>query len=186
MGWLLDHTFKRGLRLVGTDYADVLLLGMHNSPPPAGVVERAMRLQELGLVRHVAVSSHRRAAFVPYAADARYSILHIRYSAGHPGAEQDVFPELPPENRPGIVAFTATRWGHLLDAKRMPKGQAPLRARDCYRFVLSNPNFNVCMTGPRNSSELDEALTALEAGPLSQEEDQRIRAIGNHVRRPRS
>jgi aryl-alcohol dehydrogenase-like predicted oxidoreductase len=47
--------------------------------------------------------------------------------------------------------------------------------------VLSNPNFNVCMTGPRNASELTEALKALDDGPLSDEEMTRIRAIGRHV-----
>ncbi len=63
----------------------------------------------------------------------------------------------------------------------MPPGQAPLRGRDCYRFVLSNPDFNVCMTGPRTAEELDEALAALDEGPLSDEQMRNVRAIGAHV-----
>ena len=181
-GWLLERTFKAGLRKLGTDYADVLLLGLFNTEPPAGVLESAERLRQAGLVRHIAISAHRRAAFVEYAKAERYGILHIRYNAAHPGAEQDVFPDLGAEGRPGVVAYTATSWGQLLSKKRMPKGQEPLRGRDCYRFVLSNPNFNVCMTGPSNAAELDEALLALEAGPLSADEDARFRAIGKHVR----
>ena len=60
----------------------------------------------------------------------------------------------------------------------MPRGETPLRARDCYRFALSNPDFNVCMTGPKDADEMDEALAALDEGPLSAEEETRIRRIG--------
>ncbi len=185
-GWLLERSFRKGLRELELEYADVLLLGLFNSSPPAAIVERALALQSVGLVRHIAVSAHRRAAFLEHALEPTFDVLHIRYSAAHPGAEHDVFPKLAATQRPGTVAYTATRWGQLLDAKRMPEGQTPLRASDCYRFVLSNPDFNVCMTGPRNAEELREALSALEAGPLSPEEMLHVRAIGKHVRSQRS
>ncbi len=48
----------------------------------------------------------------------------------------------------------------------MPPGEAPLRAADCYRFVLGNPDVQVCMTGPADDAQLDEALSALAEGPL--------------------
>jgi len=79
-------------------------------------------------VRHLAISSHNRPAHVRFAADPRFGALHIRYSASHAGAEKDIFPAMPKENRPGIVAYTATGWGKLLDRKKMPAGEAPLRA----------------------------------------------------------
>jgi aryl-alcohol dehydrogenase-like predicted oxidoreductase len=184
--WLLERTFESGLRNLGLDHADVLLLGLYNSSPSAAVVERALRLKERGLVRHIAISAHRRPAFLEHATSAQYDIFHVRYSAAHPGAELDLFPLLPSEGRPGIVAYTATRWGQLLDPQRMPRGEAPLRGRDCYRFVLSNSQFNVCMTGPRNASEMREALATLDEGPLSPEEDQHVRSIGQYVRAQRS
>lgn len=54
--WLLERTFKSGLRSLGLDYADVLLLGLFNSSPPAAIVERALQLKERGLVQHIAIS----------------------------------------------------------------------------------------------------------------------------------
>jgi aryl-alcohol dehydrogenase-like predicted oxidoreductase len=181
LGLPMEVALKAGLARLNTDRAEVLLLGLYNDYPPEALLERALRLKEAGLVRHIAVSGHRRPAFVDYAKDERFGILHIRYNAAHPGAEEEVFPRLSPVNRPGIVAYTATSWGQLLDAKNMPEGELPLRARDCYRFVLSNPDFNVCMTGPSKREHLEEALTALEAGPLSPEEDRHIRALGKEV-----
>jgi aryl-alcohol dehydrogenase-like predicted oxidoreductase len=132
-------------------------------------------------IRQLVASSHHRPNFVELAKDPRYGILHIRYNAAHTGAERDVFPNLAAENRPGIVAYTATRWGSLLSAKNAPKGEAPMRGRDAYRFVLSNPDFNLCMTGPKNAEQLDEALAALDEGPLSPEENERIRRLGSHL-----
>jgi len=178
---LMEMFFTRGLRQLGIDAADVLLLGWYNTLPSQAVLERALRLREKGMVRHLAISAHHRPAFVGYADDERFSILHIRYNAAHTGAETDVFTHLPAEGRPGTVAYTATRWGTLLSARRVPPGEKPLRARDCYRFVLSNPAFNVCMTGPKDDSQMDEALAALDGGPLTPEENARVRAIGRHV-----
>lgn len=178
---LMDYTFARGLKLMGTDYADVLLLGWWNGEPAGRIMERALELKEKGLVRHLAVSGHERPAFVEFAKDARLGIFHVRYNAAHPGAEKDIFPALPKEDRPGIVAYTATAWGKLLDPAKMPQGEVAPRGRDAYRFVLSNPDFNVCMTGPKDAAQLDEALMALDEGPLSAEELARLRKIGAHV-----
>jgi len=54
--------------------------------------------------------------------------------------------------------------------------------RDAYRFALSSPDVDVCISGPSNDAELDEALSALDEGPLSADEDARFRAIGRYVR----
>lgn len=179
--WLLEQGLTRGLRQLRLDHADVFLLGWYNSAPPPAVLERAERMRQRGMFRHLAVSSHNRPAFVEFARDPRYQVLHIRYNAGHTGAERDVFPRLDPVGRPGTVAYTATRWGSLLSPGRMPPGEPPLRGRDAYRFVLSNPDFNVCMCGPRDDAEMEEALAALDDGPLSPEENERVRRVGAHV-----
>jgi aryl-alcohol dehydrogenase-like predicted oxidoreductase len=180
-GWFLEWNFERGLKQLGVDRADVLLLGWFNAMPSDAIMERVEKMRARGLFRFLAVSSHERSMFPKFAADKRFDILQIRYNAAHPGAERDVFPAMPKENRPGTVAYTATSWGQLLDPKRMPSGEKPLRGRDCYRFVLSNPDFNVCMTGPKDADQMREALAALDEGPLSTDESERFRRVGAHA-----
>jgi predicted aldo/keto reductase-like oxidoreductase len=63
----------------------------------------------------------------------------------------------------------------------MPPDEAPMRARDCYRFALSNPNVDMCLTGPANQEQMDEALKALTEGPITPEEEERFRQIGVYV-----
>ena len=40
---------------------------------------------------------------------------------------------------------------------------------------------DVCITGPKNREEMQEALSALDLGPLSEEELARIKRIGDYV-----
>jgi aryl-alcohol dehydrogenase-like predicted oxidoreductase len=179
--WYMERTLGKELRLLGIDHCDVLLLGWYNVIPPRKILDRVERMRAKGMFRHLAISSHNRPTFVELAKDPRYGILHIRYNAAHIGAERDVFPHLSTENRPGTVAYTVTRWGSLLKPGNAPEGEAPMRARDAYRFVLSNPDINVCMTGPNSGEQMDEALAALDEGPLSPEENERIRRLGSHL-----
>jgi aryl-alcohol dehydrogenase-like predicted oxidoreductase len=173
---------ESGLKKGKLDYADVLLLGWHNSIPSQRILDAALKLRDEGKVRYLAMSGHHRPAFPAVAKKDVFDIFHIRYNAAHSGAEQDVFPKLPTADRPGVVIYTATCWGKLLKPGQMPAGEQTPRGSDCYRFVLSNPDVDVCMTGPKNREQMREALKALDLGPLSEEEMARIRKIGKHIR----
>jgi predicted aldo/keto reductase-like oxidoreductase len=63
----------------------------------------------------------------------------------------------------------------------MPPGESPLKSSNCYRFAISHPMVDVCITGPKNRERIREALKALDLGPLSKEEIARIKRIGDHV-----
>lgn len=188
-GTLMRPFHERGLRALGIDRADVLLLGWHNSYPSRRVIDAALALKEAGLAKFIAISGHERPLYARYAEEAKrdpaaspFDILMFRYNAAHRGAESEIFPHLDDSPaRPGVTCYTATRWGQLLDPRRMPTGERPMMAAECYRFVLSNPKVDLCMTGPKNSEQLNEALQALAAGPLDEEEMARIRRIGDHV-----
>lgn len=180
---MLTGSVERGLRKAGLDYADVLLLGWHSSLPSRKLLEASQKLKESGKVASLAMSGHRRSAFPVVAEKSIFDIFHVRYNAVHRGAEDDVFPRLPHEDRPGIVTYTATCWSKLLNPHKMPPGEKTPRASDCYRFVLSNPDVDVCMTGPKNREHMKEALRALDLGPLSSEELDWMKRVGDFIHR---
>ncbi|MBW2523224.1 MAG: aldo/keto reductase [Deltaproteobacteria bacterium] len=182
----LRRSIDKGLDTLGLDYADVMLLGWHDRHPSRKLLDAALVERDRGRFRYLAISSHQRPLFRSYLDDGLYDIFHLRYNAAHPGAEQDVFPFLPAEGRPGIVAFTCTRWGHLLDPKKMPRGEAPLSAADCYRFVLADPNVDVAICGPATDEQMTHALSALRSARPDEDELARMRAIGHHVHEQRS
>ena len=181
-GFMMPVFHKKGLKALGIECADVLLLGWHNSGPPQRVLDQALELKRAGLVKYLAISGHHRPFFgeLVQQEDSPIDIIMTRYNAAHPGAEQDIFPHLPAQ-RVGMMAYTATCWGRLLNPKKMPEGEPPLSSSDCYRFALSSPHIDTCMTCPKNAHQLSEALKALEAGPLSPEEMERARRIGAFV-----
>jgi aryl-alcohol dehydrogenase-like predicted oxidoreductase len=177
---LMRFSVEQALRELNTDYTDLLLLGWWNEPPPRAIVEAAQSIKAAGLARGILISCHHRPTFASYIDDAAYDGIMVRYNAAHPGAESEVFPHLS-RRKPGVVAYTATRWKALLNPKFLPANEPAPRASDCYRFVLSNPNVDVCLTGPSNVAELDEAMAALDRGPLSEEEMAWMRRVGHHV-----
>jgi len=179
--WQLKRSVEKFLKMTKLEYADVLLLGWHNSPPSPKLMDQCMILKEKGLFRHLALSGHNRPAFPELAKDGRFGLFHIRYNAAHRGAESEIFPLLPKENRPGIVIYTATRWGKLLKPRGLPEGMPVPRGSDCYRFVMSNPDVDVCMTGPKDMTQMKEALAALDRGPMTSDEIEWMRKVGDIV-----
>jgi aryl-alcohol dehydrogenase-like predicted oxidoreductase len=172
---------ERGLRTLNFDHADVLLLGMWNRPVPERITAACRRLKERGLIRFVAASTHSRPVIARQVESPDIDIFHVRYNAVHTGAERDVFPHLPREKPPGIVSFTATSWKQLLNPRRVPKGEKVPTAADCYRFVLSNPAVNVCLTGPKTVDHVEQTIRAITLGPMSAEELAWMRRVGQAI-----
>ena len=185
--FLTERLLARGLRSAGLDHADVLILGYFSRKPSRRLVDGALRMKEKGLIRFIGISSHNRKFLGTLAGEGRFDVLHLRYNAAHRGAETEIFPFLDREssNRPGTVVFTATRWGKLLEPKKMPPGDSPPSAADCYRFVLSHPAVDVCMSGARTVKEMRENLAVLDSGPMTEAELGRMRRIGDFVHSPR-
>jgi aryl-alcohol dehydrogenase-like predicted oxidoreductase len=178
---LTEHFFIKGLKAAALSYADVLLLGYFPRRPPQKVIDGALRLKDKGLVRFIGLTGHNRRLFPELAEEGIFDVFHIRYNAAHRGAETETFPYLNGDERPGIVSFTATDWQKLLKAKKMPPGEKPLSAAECYRFVLSHPAVDVCMMGARSMAQMRENLAVLEKGPLTETELERLRRIGGYV-----
>lgn len=192
-GWQVRRSVENALRKLNTDYLDVFKLGWlgRASNYGSGVVKSLLQLKQAGKIKAIGTSIHNRRRAGKLALDSEIDLLMIRYNAKHPGAEQDIFPQLAKRN-PAVVGYTALSWGQLtkpLKGAKMPpwpgNGQAnipPLTPELCYRFVLSNSHVHVVLTGPRNRKELEQNLTAVQSGSLTQEELSWIREYGRQVK----
>jgi aryl-alcohol dehydrogenase-like predicted oxidoreductase len=193
MARLVAGSLERALRAIGYDHADLLLLGMWQKPVPPRILDAAREVQRRGLVRHLALSTHKRTLVPEIARASDFDVVHFRYNAVHRGAERDIFPHLPAGDRPGLVSFTATSWGQLTRSGRdlanlrqwfsggIPKGERTPTGADCYRFVLTQPDVDVCLTGPAAAQHVDDALAALWRGPMTAEELEWMRRVGRAV-----
>ena len=178
---LMRPSLESVLRTLRTDHVDLLGLGWWNDVPPPRILDAARKLVDEGKVRHVLISSHQRPKFLPMMELPGMGGIMIRYNAAHAGAEREVFPHVARQDA-GVLAFTATRWGALVNPRLVPAGEAVPRASDCYRFVLSHPAVHATLCGPKDDAELDEAMAALDRGPMDEDELAWMRRVGAHVR----
>jgi aryl-alcohol dehydrogenase-like predicted oxidoreductase len=180
----LRRVLERRLRRLRTEYLDVFLFMGVLKPQHLSdfTLEEMQRLKEEGRVRAIGVSCHDQAFLEVLARAGDLDVLMLRYNAAHRGAESGVFPVLG-EHGPAVISYTATRWGRLLHRPRgWPRGERIPSARQCYRFVLTDPHVDVVLTAPSNAQQLDENLGALEDGPLDSEELAFMRRFGEAVR----
>jgi len=184
VGMLLELFVERGLRDLGVERVEVLLLGWHNKAPSRRVLDAALELKEKGRIGCIAISTHHRRLLPTLIDDDRYSIWHVRYNAVHRGAEREVFPSLEgreASQRPGMVTYTTTRWSDLCNSSKMPPGERTPTGTDCYRFAMSNASVDLCLAGPDDPEQMKQALEALEAGPMSEDELAWMRRVGDHI-----
>lgn len=181
------HGVERGTRKLlarlGTDRIDVLLMGWVQK---AWYLRRSVwaamqRLKDMGLVRAVGFSAHDRllAARLHRELEPAPDVLMIRYNAAHRGAERELFDGLP-DLRPGVIAYTATRWGELIEP---PEGvdMAPMTAPECYRFVLGHRCVDAVLCGARSFDELAEDVGDVSRGTLSDERIAEVLRFGDLV-----
>lgn len=175
-------TFYKRSKQLNTDYIDVyLFLGVLNEKElRPDIIESMNKLKNERKVRAIGISTHNRNLAGKLALDGVFDVLMIRYNAAHRGAESDIFPNTGLKF-PGIVSYTATYWTRLL---RRPKGYFGERiptAGDCYRFVLSNQNVDVCLMAPKNINEFTENLNQIRKGKLNDEDLNFMKQFGDLV-----
>jgi aryl-alcohol dehydrogenase-like predicted oxidoreductase len=185
--WRQDllKTLEGRLSQLHTDHIDVFhFLGvMKPKQLTPRVRDELAMLRADPRVRAVSISCHDRKFAGQLAAEGALDCLMMRYNAAHRGAESDIFPHLAAHD-PGVVSYTATRWTYLLRrTKGWPKDAPVPTAGQCYRFVLSNPHVDVCLTAPRSEKQLVENLAAVRQGSLPEDEMSFLRAFGDAVHR---
>lgn len=176
----LEKSLLRGLKELGLDYADVLLLGWHKKSPKQKLFAEAEALKQQGAFKFLGLSTHKRSLVPEMAKYSRFDLYHIRYNAANRGAEEDIFPLLP-EDRPGIVAFQTTRRMSLVKSSKIPSKEKRPTAGDCYRFALSNSAVDVVASAPSTAAQMEENLAEMAKGPMTAEELSWMRRIGDYV-----
>lgn len=192
-GCQVRRSVEKALRQLNTDYLDVFKLGWlgRTSAYTESTVETLKKLKQEGKIKAIGTSIHDRKRAGRLAVDSEIDLFMIRYNAKHPGAEQDIFPHLAKRN-PAIVSYTALAWGQLIkplkNIEMLPwPGQEkldvpPLTPELCYRFVLSNPDVHVVLTGPKNQTQLEHNLQAIKQGSLHPDELNWIYEYGKRVK----
>lgn len=185
----LAGSMRRGLEKhlwgLGTDHLDLWFLGWLRKSWYAreSVWSEMCRLREKGMTRGIGFSSHNRRLAARLARELPADFIMIRYNAAHRGAEEDIFAPLESlgPDRPGIIAYTATRWSMLL--RPLPKRgfPKPMTAPECYRFVLEHPAVDTVWCGARNLAELTEDVAGVLEGPLPPERREEVRRFGDAV-----
>lgn len=168
------------------DTIDVFLMGwvaypFYLRPSVWGAMQE---LKESGRVRAVGFSIHNRrlAARLVRKLEPGPDVLMIRYNAAHRGAETEVFDHLP-DPKPGIIAYTVTRWGDLLKPRPDLGFEQGMSAPECYRFALMHPAVDVALCGARTYVELAEDVEGIKEGPLPPERYEEVLRFGDAVHR---
>jgi aryl-alcohol dehydrogenase-like predicted oxidoreductase len=180
-GFGVRGAIEKDLKRLGTDYIDVFqIFWVQYHWYVTGNTWPAMRkLKEEGRAKMLGISIHDRKMASTLVKELALDMLMIRYNAAHRGAESEIFSTFE-ATRPAVVAYTATRWGKLLEpAAKL----GPMTPEECYRFALSNENVDVVLCGPKNYAELEENARGVAKGPLPQERIAEVRAFGDVVRR---
>jgi aryl-alcohol dehydrogenase-like predicted oxidoreductase len=144
-----------------------------------GVLDELSQWKASGWVRFVGATAHDRTIAKRLAADSRVDVLMHRFNMAHRKAAREVFPTAKQVQTP-IVAFTATRWGTLLEPNADWPGSPPT-AVDCYRYCLAHPPVQMVLTAPRSLTELEHNLDVLKLPSMSEKERGKWERFGDLV-----
>jgi aryl-alcohol dehydrogenase-like predicted oxidoreductase len=180
-GWSVRRAWEKTVRALGVDRLDVFHVFWVQAEwyVRDSTWREMQKLRDEGLIRATAISCHDRPLARRLADELALDVLMIRYNAAHRGAESEIFATLSPESRPGIVSYTATRWGRLL---KPASGLGPMSPPECYRFAVSHPAVDVVLCGARSFEELVADAEGVRQGPLDPPRLDEIRRFGDAVR----
>jgi hypothetical protein len=133
-------------------------------------------------VRATAATFHDRAATALALNHGLVDIAFSRYSADHPGAEEDLFPLLEKRPKALLYNFNSTR-GHVGNARwkqlGLSDGHWHPPVTDYYRFALRRPEIDGLLCGLKTSAELEALAEALAAGGVTEEEAEYMRDLAD-------
>ena len=87
VGMMTEFFFRRTLKSIGIEYADILILGWHNSIPFSSLMDVALKMKAKGLCRFIGISGHNRTLFPQLAEKKIFDIFQIRYNPAFTAAD---------------------------------------------------------------------------------------------------
>ncbi|MFA7502773.1 MAG: aldo/keto reductase [Anaerovoracaceae bacterium] len=192
----LEAQFENSLKELGTDHIDFyhfwsmdLSYFADKGLAKNGPLDRMTKLKEQGLIGHIAFSSH----------DTPENMIEmIRLAEGRFEALLCQYNLLDRRNEP-VMAYAKSlgmgvslmgpmgggRLGtptELMDV--LPGGASVASAETALRFVFSNPNVDIALSGMNTTCMVDENIrTANDPAPLSREERERIQAVADEKKK---
>ncbi|MCW2248158.1 hypothetical protein M2352_003792 [Azospirillum fermentarium] len=171
----------------GLERVDVLMAGA--VPSEANLYSRFNSLHGARSARHFggqalgASFHHRPAALLSINANL-LDVHFIRYNTSHPGAVTDIFPYARPDRTGLIFNFKSTM--SQVTPEQFRKlgldGRSWLpKTTDYYRFALTVPGMDGVLCSPQSPEQLNGIVEALNAGPLSAEEEAYMRWLSSSV-----
>jgi aryl-alcohol dehydrogenase-like predicted oxidoreductase len=149
-----------------------------------GVLDQLQEWKARQWIRYVGATTHDRTLARRLAQDPRIDLLMHRFNMAHRKAVPEVFPAAIESQTP-VIAFTATRWGTLLQAPPDWPGEPPT-ATDCYRYCLAQPAVHIVLSAPRDEVELTQNLQVLKSPRMSDRDCARWERYGNLFYKQRS
>jgi aryl-alcohol dehydrogenase-like predicted oxidoreductase len=146
-----------------------------------GVLAQLQQWKAEGWIRYVGATTHDRNLARRLVEDPRVDLLMHRFNMAHRKAAREVFPAAVASETP-IVAFTATRWGSLLEKNPMWPHPPPTAA-DCYRYCLAQPAVRLVLCAPRSLAELEANLPVMRSRPMTPRQQARWERFGDLVMR---
>lgn len=171
----VERAAERSLRRLGTDHLDVLLL---HSPPYDVIVGAAFsdavgRLRQAGKVRHFGISCDTTRDAMAALASPGLDCLELAYNplvaraAAEPLAEAE-------RRGVGVIARSVFGDGALLGPAAARSASTSQVARACLQHALAGPGVAVALAGMSRSEHVRRNVALLEAGPLPDDEQQRV------------
>ena len=179
----------QSLHRLETDYIDVMQL--HGNPTrkeleDQGGLEALLELQQMGLIRHIGLSS--RMPYVQEFLDLDFlSVFQLPYSAIQ-RQHEDIAAQLSDLGKAVVARGVVGRGSVAKRWSAIPIGMADGQAQSVWesakldeilggmsriefmiRFALTNEDLDICLTGTTDISHLEENVLAAEKGPLDKE-----------------
>ncbi len=178
------------LQLLGTDHIELITHYYVEGPSDWNGLtqEQSVRsyleqLKAQGIIQAIGITTHDRDLAGEVARMKEVDAVMVRYNAAHRGAQEQIFPYTH-QNQVPVIAYTALRWGKLLESTPDdPHGFNPPAAPSWYKYVLENPAVDLCLFAPNGRNELMENLDEIQNWePLDPNLKLEMEAHGDRVR----